>query len=280
MESRKHRPVLWAATLLACAFYSVQAVASTILLQEDFEGITGFPSGSSDPRLFGVPTTTGSGSNTIGNADNDWFAARFEAFDNGQIHQDVGAQAFGGGGNSTQVGLVEDDAGILIRIDTTGYANINIEFDWRTFSAGSSDKFIFGYFIGDLNAELSAGGLPTFNNPGDTVDLRNAAHGGTDGNWNWNPINGGNNGDWIEMLRGGARNTFKHEQFNLAGADNGEVWIAFWLDNGEQDYGKFDNIVVTGTVVPVPAAAWLFASGLLGLAGAARRRGLACDTMR
>ena len=34
----------------------------------------------------------------------------------------------------------------------------------------------------------------------------------------------------------------------------------------------FTGVADTGTVVPVPAAAWLFGSGLLGLAGIARRR--------
>ena len=45
------------------------------------------------------------------------------------------------------------------------------------------------------------------------------------------------------------------------------------LGTGDSD---FDDMMVrakfTGTVVPVPAAAWLFGSGLLGLIGMARRR--------
>jgi hypothetical protein len=35
---------------------------------------------------------------------------------------------------------------------------------------------------------------------------------------------------------------------------------------------NIDNIGVTATVVPVPAAVWLFGSGLLGLAGIVRKR--------
>jgi hypothetical protein len=35
---------------------------------------------------------------------------------------------------------------------------------------------------------------------------------------------------------------------------------------------KLDNISYTSTVVPVPAAVWLFGSGLLGLVGIARRK--------
>lgn len=37
-------------------------------------------------------------------------------------------------------------------------------------------------------------------------------------------------------------------------------------------YSEVYNVTVTGTAVPVPAAVWLFGSGLLGLAGVARRK--------
>jgi hypothetical protein len=116
----------WSALLmLSGLFITAGSNAATVLLQEDFQGITGFGSGG-DPRIFGVPTTNGltdSNTKTIGNADNDWYAARFEAPDGGAIYQDVGAQKFGGGGNNSIVGVVEDDAGVLIRIDTTNYTN-------------------------------------------------------------------------------------------------------------------------------------------------------------
>lgn len=41
-----------------------------------------------------------------------------------------------------------------------------------------------------------------------------------------------------------------------------------WFDGGPGN----TRFVVTGSVVPVPAAAWLFGSGLLGLIGVARRK--------
>jgi len=41
-----------------------------------------------------------------------------------------------------------------------------------------------------------------------------------------------------------------------------------WIDGGFTD----TRFVVTGTVVPIPAAIWLFGSGLLGLIGVARKR--------
>lgn len=103
-----------------------------------------------------------------------------------------------------------------------------------------------------------------------TYDLRNAVHGGVDGDWNWDPLNGGGStGAWNELMRASRCNSWTFgETFDLALADNqAEVWVAFWLDNGESDIGKFDNVIVTGDqmVVPIPAAIWLFGSGLVGL---------------
>ncbi len=109
-----------------------------------------------------------------------------------------------------------------------------------------------------------------------TIDLRNKLHGGTDGPWNWNPITGGNTGNWNELLRATSPRNWRNGNFNLSLADDAsEVWVAFWLDNGENDFSKFDNVVVTAdalVVVPVPAAVWLFGSGLLGLVGISRRK--------
>lgn len=251
----------------------VASAASVTLLQEDFEGITGF-GGGWDPRIFGVPTTNGSSdanSKTIGDADNDWYGARFEQPNNGAIWQDVGAQKYGGGSNPSKTGVVEDDAGLIIRIDTTGFTDISIDFDWRTFSAGSGDKFVFGYYIGDLMADVPGS---QYDAASRSFNLQNLAHdpgNGADGAWNWDPQNSGNAGDWIELMRASANNTWGSKSFDLTGADNNEVWIAFWLDNGENDYGKFDNILVTGTAVPVPAAAWLFGSAFALLGWRARR---------
>jgi hypothetical protein len=226
----------------------------------DFTGVSG-----SDPRRFGVPTNDGQtdgNSATIGNADNDnkWYAARFEDGDGGAPYQDVGAQKFGGSGNSTPVGLAEDDAGLLIPVNTTNYENIQLKFDWRTFSAASTDKVVVGYFVGDLLGVISPSliDLPTR-----SLDLR-ASETAT-GSWS----------NWTQLLHESASDSFTTEIFNLgaAASDKAQVWIAFWLDNGEGDYLKIDNIMVTGTLVPVPAALPLLISGLLGFGLLRRRKG-------
>lgn len=252
------------------------AQAATILFHETFEGVdTGYYNASCGSHCThsiqtGVPTA--GGGSGINGADEDWYGARFEYPDGGHIHQDVGVQEYGGNSNSTHVGLIEDDAGLMFKVSTIGYENITLSFDWRTFVAGSSDKFVVGYYIGDVTAGLSE------EFPGSrTYDLRNASHGGADGPWNWNPINSGNTGDWVELMRAHRSNDWSSENFTLdiAANNQSEIWIAFWLDNGEHDIGKFDNVVVMGdpsAPVPVPAALWLFASGLLGLGAIGRRR--------
>ena len=61
--------------------------------------------------------------------------------------------------------------------------------------------------------------------------------------------------------------------------DSYRAWT-FDFDNGHQGYTSFPNVFsawlvhdgdVSASVVPVPAAVWLFCSGLLGLIGVARR---------
>jgi hypothetical protein len=84
-------------------------------------------------------------------------------------------------------------------------------------------------------------------------------------------------GNWSQLLRDAKSDGWKSESFDLPDAveNQSEVWFAFWLDNGEGDFAKVDNIKVTATVVPVPPAVWLFGTGLLGLVGVARRRKIA-----
>jgi hypothetical protein len=61
----------------------------------------------------------------------------------------------------------------------------------------------------------------------------------------------------------------------FSGLGNVVLTFEFTSDGSITDQGViFDNILIDGTVssVPIPAAAWLFGSGLIGLIGVARRR--------
>lgn len=262
------------AGLLSC-FISFAVSAETVkLFNETFDGVKGFKCdwsyGFCDKRKYGVPTKSRG-------ADNNWTGVRFERPDSGKIHHDVGVQKYGGGSNWTHTGAVKDDAGLMFTLDTTGYENISLSFDWRTFYDGSyyePDELVVGYFIGDVMAGLPKSQKNQYKH---TLDLRNAAHGGVDGAWNWGNTTGGNNGDWVEIFRGGPNDNWSFENIILGidAADASSISIAFWADADNWATGKFDNVMVHGdrvSAVPVPAAAWLFGSGLLGLTGIARRR--------
>jgi len=253
------------ALLMVVAGSSVDA-ATTTLFTESFDGIT---SGYTGNRLDGVPVT-GTG------ADQNWYGARFEKPDNGTIVQDVGVQNDG----ATPVGVVEDDAGLMFRVDTRGYSSISLSFDWSSLLTRTiDDGMVVGYFVGDITQGHPDGTFAIDR----TIDLRNQKHftSGTetsgiyDGAWNWSvDAWGGNTGNWIELMRADSGGVWQTGQtFELtAAADQAEVWVALWLDAGEADLGRIDNVSLTGvSSVPVPAAVWLFGSGLLGMAGIARR---------
>jgi hypothetical protein len=65
----------------------------------------------------------------------------------------------------------------------------------------------------------------------------------------------------------GQQGTFEHETFSLP-SDVAYLYVAFWMDNGEGDYGKIDNVVISA--IPEPGTLALLGLGLAALAG--RRR--------
>jgi hypothetical protein len=161
--------------------------------------------------------------------------------------------------------MFQDDAGLLFKISTTGYTNINLTFDWRTFVAETTDKVTVGYFVGDLDASH-----PSNFAADRTIDLRPISQGGpANGPGNWSNYGG----NWVQLMSGSGNDLWHlNQSFTLTNANNApEVWVAFWLNDGESDVGKVDNVVVTATVVPLPAAVWLFGSGLISLLGFSQR---------
>lgn len=239
--------------------WAVNAPAAT-LFSENFEGYTSFPNQVPFGDLVnaGIPKIS-EGANGV------WYGGRFETPDGGSIDSDLAVQKFGGGSNPTHTGRFEDDAGLLLRINTTGYSNVTLSFDWRTFLVGSADRLVVGYRVGSI----SPFGTCTGNGEsGCFADLRASLP------WYTTETGTTLTGNWTQLLRATKSDAWANQSYTLsAAADNqSQVWIAFWLDNGEGDYGKIDNVSVTATVVPVPAALWLFSSGLLGLSAFSRFR--------
>jgi hypothetical protein len=257
LQFRVSKPILAVAFGLVGLHFSTADTSADTLFGETFDGYTSFPSQipSNDYVNKGIPEISEG-------ADQLWFGARFQTGD-GTVDSDLFVQKFGDWtgntpgsyGNVTPVGRFEDDAGLILRINTAGYTEVTLDFDWRTFSTGSGDKVTVGYFVGEVGFNTGANRY---------MDLTTT---GSNSAYAWT--------SWTQLMSkedGGY--PFDHETFTLSAADNaGTVYVAFWLNNGEGDYGKVDNVFITGNpiVVPEPTALSL---GLIGILALVARRKL------
>lgn len=250
LANRISRYFTQAALFCLAAFYAAMfaCAGSIIVVDESFDGYTYFPDEkpAGDPVNLGVPLV-GEG------ADSDlWLAARLEVGDDDPISEDVGVQSIGGSGNNTPVGRAGDDAGIVLRLDLTGLTNVTLDYDWRTFLGDTSDRAVVAYYQGD-GLGLPNGVYDWFNDPnfGGGVMDRDGATGNS-----WYQDN------WTELMRAMKDDSFKHENFNLPGGDI--LYVAFWMDNGDSDFAKFDNILVMADPIPEPSSlVLLVAAGCL-----------------
>jgi hypothetical protein len=223
-----------------------------ILVDESFDGYTYFPDEKpdNDPVNFGVPLQSEGADSAL------WMGARMEAFDNNPIYEDIGVQSIGGSGNNTPVGRMGDDAGLVLRVDLTGMTNMTLDFDWRTFRVDSSDRLVVAYYVGD-GTEFQVEGLGTPNNiydwyndddlGGGVMDLS----GGLANSWYVD--------NWVELMRVTGSNSFTHEHFDITfddpSVEDSVVYVAFWMDNGDDDFGKIDNVLVMADpLVPEPSS--------------------------
>ena len=241
------------------------------IFEEDFNGYIGdpaFPGSSNDigghRTIYGVPTKAAG-------ADSDlWMAARFEFFDSNPLTDDVGVLEFGSGGPGgtygNPAGRVSDDAGLVAKIDLTNFTDIELAFDWRTFATETDDRLVAAFYVLGDDIGSPNGAFDWFNDPA----LGNGDMSGSDANGSANPWYLAN---WTEVHRGTSPSAFQQESgISLPGAAGNVIYLAFWLDNGDHDLGKIDNIVVSGNAIPEPSSLMLLALGLVSLLGATRRR--------
>jgi hypothetical protein len=228
------------------------------LFSEDFDGYTSFPNQnpSGDYVNLGLPKVSEG-------ADETWYGVRFEqtgcsgpCIGDGTasgIDADLFIQQYGdsfdgqSGINNTPVGRFEDDAGLILQISTVGFLDAQLDFDWRTFDTGSGDLVKVGYY-----ASASPISFTSYNGGG-YLDART-------GTYRWS--------NWTQLMSDGQQGTFEHETFALPDGV-AYLYVAFWMDDGEQDFGKIDNVVVSA--IPEPGTLALLAIALAGV-GAARRR--------
>lgn len=263
----------FAACLVAAAIAG--EAAAVTLFSENFNGYTSFPTLTN--TYFNVPAghpVAGTVEERINSgvprisegATGVWYGARFQTGFTGDTNSDLAVQNYGSinrpddpNANYTPVGRFEDEAGLVFKVSTTGFLDVHLTFGWRTFSVGTSDRVRVGYRtsnpgFGACTGEAESGCLATL----------------TSGSGSW--------GNWTELAlsdpgNNGNHNFWTAEDFLLP-SNAAEVWVAFWLDNGEGDIGKVDNILVSSLVpIPVPAALPLLAAGmgLLGWVGRRRR---------
>lgn len=232
-----------ARTFKSCAYALIALSAVIVCLSAPtpakadilfFEDFNGFSYSTDNP---GLPLQSEG-------ADEYWYGGRFEAPDGGSIDSDLAVQAFGGTGNATPVGRFEDDAGLLFQIDTLNLTSATLSFDWRTFQSETSDRLKVGFYVGDLSADFGVSRYHDW-----YAELGQA---GAESWWA---------NDWTQLLSVSANNSFTHQVFPLP-VNEPYVWVAFWLDNGEGDHGKIDNVLVEGTPnIPEPSSVILAAIG-------------------
>ena len=231
---------------------------------------------------FGTPETPCASCGSGGKKGGGWQDGNSQGGDFGIRHGgkgshnitldcDLGVQRIGGGGDKTPVARMDDHAGLLFAVDTTGLSDVMLSFDWRTFDAPAGDQSVAAYFVG--NDPFSKAPICT----GRKCPKQPESFGwGWGGHGHKGKGGGGDSVDvdpakFTELVRADVHDDFTHNVFTLPG-NVGLVWVAFWHDGGESDFTKIDNVVVTANPVPEPPTLMLLLAGTVGLVAMGRKR--------
>ncbi|QNN22918.1 PEP-CTERM sorting domain-containing protein [Planctomycetales bacterium ZRK34] len=232
------------------------------LFHEDFDGYNYFP----DERPNNDWTNLGRAKISEG-ADNNWYAGRFfketdwYGNENDNINEQVAVQKYGGADNWTPVGRAEGGNAMIFKVDTTGYSDVQLSFEWRTFNTNHySDKLAVSFTTLDLSGYFGSGMTNDFYDDfGSNSDVQD-----------WLDDN------WVTETFG-PDSDFKDEIIDLP-SNSGTVWVAFWAQSEYKEFAKFDNINVTGceippptTIIPEPATLSVLSLGSLALLRRRRR---------